>query len=247
MKTLARAAAIGALLATSALSAQAQQTAPAPAADSMFRATTLNLSAFGEVRTAPDMATITLGVQTEAKTAQEAMRANAQRMSQVVASLRAQGIAERDIQTSSLNLNPQYRYQENKPPELIGYQASNNVTIRVMDLARIGAALDAAVSVGANNIHGISFGLRDPAVIEDEARRKAATALGAKANLYAGATGHRVGRLVTLSEGGGYSPPPPMPMLQMARGSFAKDESTPVSGGEIVVRIDINGMYELTR
>ena len=244
MKSLIRAAMIGALLTTTAAAAQAQQ-AP-PGADSMFRATTLNLAAHGEVRTAPDMATITIGVMTEAKTAQEAMRANAAKMTQVVASLRTQGVAERDIQTSSLNLNPQYRYVENRAPELTGYQASNNVTIRVMDIARLGQALDASVSVGANQIHGVSFGLKDPAAAEDQARRKAVQALSAKADLYAGATNHRIGRLVNLTEGGGYSAPPPMPM-QMARAGFAKDESTPVSGGEILVRIDVSGLYELTR
>ena len=248
MKTLARAALIGALFATSAATAHAQANPPAPAANAMFQATTLNLSAYGEVRTAPDMATISLGVMTEAKTAVEAMRQNATRMTEVVASLRRSGIAEKDIQTSNLNLSAQYRYEENKPPQLTGYQASNTVTIRVLDLNKIGAALDAVVSVGANQINGISFGLKDPEATENAARQKAVQALTAKASLYAGATGHRVGRLVTLSEGGGYSVPPPMPMAMMARGGFAKDEaSTPVSGGEIVVRIDINGLYELNR
>ena len=249
MKTLARAALIGALLSTSAMAvAHAQTVAPSPAADAMFQATTLNLSAYGEVRTAPDMATISLGVMTEAKTAVEAMRQNATRMTEVVAALRRAGIAEKDIQTSNLSLSAQYRYEENKPPQLSGYQASNTVTIRVVDLAKTGAAMDAVVSVGANQIHGISFGLQDPQAAENEARRKAVQALAAKANLYAGATGHRVGRLVNLSEGGGYSAPPPMPMPTMARGNFAKDEaSTPVSGGEVVVRIDINGLYELGR
>jgi len=248
MKTLARAALIGALFATSAATAHAQANPPAPAANAMFQTTTLNLSAYGEVRTAPDMATVSLGVMTEAKTAVEAMRLNATRMTEVVASLRRSGIAEKDIQTSNLNLSAQYRYEENKPPQLTGYQASNTVTIRVLDLNKIGAALDAVVSVGANQINGISFGLKDPEATENAARQKAVQALTAKASLYAGATGHRVGRLVTLSEGGGYSVPPPMPMAMMARGGFAKDEaSTPVSGGEIVVRIDINGLYELNR
>jgi len=248
MKTLARAAMIGALFATTAMAAHAQTPPPVPAAEAMFQATTLNLSAYGEVRTAPDMATISLGVMTEAKTAVEAMRQNATRMTEVVASLRRSGVAEKDIQTSNLNLSAQYHYEENKPPQLTGYQASNTVTIRVLDLNKIGAALDAVVSVGANQINGISFGLKDPQAAENAARQKAVQALTAKASLYAGATGHRVGRLVTLSEGGGYSVPPPMPMAMMARGGFAKDEaSTPVSGGEIVVRIDINGLYELNR
>lgn len=247
MKTLMRAAGLGlALTMTAAAPAALAQAAP-PAADTMFRATTLNLSAYGETRVEPDMATITLGVMTEGKTAAEAMAANATRMTAVVASLKKAGIAEKDIQTSNLNLNPQYRYEENKPPILVGYQASNQVSVRVLDLKKLGAAVDATVNAGANQVHGISFGLVDPTAAENAAREAAVKALTAKADLYAKATGHRVSRLVSLSEGGGYTPRPPMPMMEMqaARG-FAKD-STPVQGGELTVRIDISGLYEVTR
>lgn len=246
MKMLFRAAVLGALLTTSAMTAQAQvQSPPTAAADSMFRATTLNLAANGEVRTAPDMANINIGVMTEASSAAEAIRLNAARMTEVMASLRRAGINEREIQTSSISLNPQYVYQENLPPRLNGYQASNQVNIRVLDLARLGQAIDATVSAGANQVHGISFGLQNPRVAEDEARRKAVQALQAKAELYAQATGHRIGRLVTLSEGGGYAAPPPMPLAMARSAQFDAKEMTPVSGGEIVVRIDISGLYEL--
>ena len=160
MKTLMRAAALGlALTAGAAAPAALAQAAP-PAAESMFRATTLNLSAYGEAKVAPDMATITLGVMTEGKTAAEAFAANATRMTAVMASLRRAGIAERDIQTSNLNLSPQYRYAENQPPMLIGYQVSNQVTVTVRDLKRVGAAVDATVNAGATQVNGISFGLR---------------------------------------------------------------------------------------
>ena len=250
MNTLMRAGALGLTLTAAAAVAPAAmaQTAPAaPAADSMFRATTLNLSAMGEVDVAPDMATITLGVQTEAATAQEAMRANAQKMSQVMAALNRAGIQGRDIQTSNLNLNAQYDYPQNEPPRLRGYQASNQVTVKVRDLSRLGAAVDATVNAGANQSHSISFGLNDPTAAENAARQAAVRNLQAKAQLYAQATGHRVGRLVTLSEGTSASqPPPPMPYAMMARAE-AKDVSTPVSGGEMTVRVDISGLYELTR
>ncbi len=249
MKTLMRVSALSFALATAAaVPALAQVTAPAPApaAESMFRATTLNLAAYGEARVAPDMATITLGVMTEGKTAAEAMQANAARMNAVMASLRKAGIAERDIQTSNLNLNPQYRYQENQPPQLVGYQASNNVTITVNDLKRLGPAVDATVSAGANQVHGISFGLKDPTTAENAAREEAVKALAAKADLYARATGHRVSRLVSLSEGGGYTPQPPMPIVAYAA-KREMDAGTPVSGGELKVRVDISGLYELAR
>ena len=247
MKTLMRAAALGLVLTAGAAAPAALAQAAPPAADTMFRATTLNLSAYGETMIAPDMATITLGVMTEGKTAAEAMQANATRMSAVMASLRKAGLPDKDIQTSNLNLNPQYKYQENQPPLLIGYQASNNVTITVHDLKKLGAAVDASVSAGANQVHGIGFGLKDPTAAENAARETAVKALIAKADLYARATGHKVSRLVSLSEGGGYAPPQPMPVAMYAKREMAGDAGTSVSGGELKVRIDISGLYELTR
>jgi uncharacterized protein YggE len=187
-----------------------------------------------------------VGVMTQGPTADEAMRANAGRMNALIAALRRQGIAAADIQTSGVNLNPQYVYEPNVAPRLNGYQANNQVTVRVMDIARVGAALDAAIGAGGNEVQGVSFGLRDPAAAEDEARRRAVRALQAKAGLYAQATTSRVGRLVSLSEGGGYQPPPPRPMAMMAAQRM-KDESTPVAPGELTVRIDIQGVYELVR
>ncbi|WP_293468294.1 SIMPL domain-containing protein [Phenylobacterium sp.] len=247
MKTLMRATAIGLALAVTAAAPAALAQAAPPAADTMFRATTLNLSAYGETKVAPDMATITLGVMTEGKTAAEAMQANAARMNAVVASLRKAGIPDRDIQTSNLNLNPQYRYQENQPPVLVGYQASNNVTVTVNDLKRLGPAVDATVNAGANQVHGISFGLSDPTGAENAAREAAVKALAAKADLYAKATGYRISRMVSLSEGGGYAPQPPMPMVAYAAKREMADAGTSISAGEMKVRIDISGLYELAR
>ena len=247
MKILLRAALLATALTVASAAPAAMAQAPAPAAETMFRATTFNLSAYGETRIAPDMASISLGVMTEGKTAAEALAANATRMTAVIASLKKAGIAEKDIQTSGLNLNPQYRYVENQPPQLIGYQVTNQVTVTVRDLKKLGAAVDATVAAGANQVNGIGFGLADPTAAENAAREAAVKALGAKAELYARATGYRISRLVTLSEGGGYSAPPPMPMLAMAGRAEFKDAATPVAGGELRVRIDITGLYELTR
>ncbi len=243
MKTLLRAGACAAVLMAAAPAAMAQS-APG-SADSLFKATTLNLAAHGETRLAPDMATITLGIQVDAPTAQAAMTQNAAGMNKVFAALKKAGISERDIQTSGLNLNAQYAYEQNAPPRLTGYQASNQVTIRVMELSRLGGAIDAVVGAGANQIQGVGFGLKDPAAAENLAREEAVKALVAKAELYARATGYKVARLVSLSEGGGYTPAPPMPMMAMAR--MEKDTSTPVAGGELSVRVDVTGYYELTR
>ena len=245
MKTLFRAAAIGALILAGSAGATLAQTAPTATADTLFRATTLNLTAFGEVSRKPDMATISTGVQTEAPTAAEAMRLNAVRMNQVIAALKKGGIADRDIRTSGLSLNPQYVYQENLPPKLTGYQASNQVTVAVRDLVKLGPAVDAVVQSGASNVGGISFGLQNSDAAEDAARLAAVKALQAKADLYAQATGYRVARLVTLSEGGGYSPPAPMMMANFAR--MDKAEATPVEAGELKVRIDVTATFELVK
>jgi uncharacterized protein YggE len=220
------------------------QAQTAAAGEAAFRATTLNLSAFGETRLAPDMATINLGVVTEAPTAQAAMQGNATRMTQVMAALKRGGVAEKDVQTSQLSVEPQYAYEQNQPPRLTGYRAANQVTVTVRDLSRLGAAVDAVVGAGANQVSGISFGLADPTAAENAARQAAVKALAAKADLYAAATGYRVLRLVSLSEGASYTPPQPVPMVAMAR--FEKAE-TPVAPGETRVRIDVSGVYELAR
>jgi len=206
----------------------------------------LNLSAYGEVRVAPDMATITFGVQTEAATAQAAMADNARRMQEVFAALSRAGIADRDIQTSGLNLSAQYDYVENQPPRLRGYQASNQVTVIINDLTKVGTTADAVVGAGVNQINGISFGLKDPKAAEDQARVLAVRALQDKARLYAQALGVELGGIRSLNEGGGYTPQPPMPMYA-ARMAMADSASTPVAAGEMTVRIDITGTYDLGR
>jgi uncharacterized protein YggE len=240
LAAIALPALVGALLLGAAAPALAQT-------DAAFKATTFSLSAYGETRVAPDMATINLGVQTDAPTAAEALKANGARMNQVMAALKKAGIAERDIQTSNLNLNAQYAYEQNQPPKLTGYQASNQVTITVRDLAKLGASVDATVNAGANTVNGISFGLADPRAAEDAARLEAVKALQAKAALYARATGYKDMRLVNLNEGGGYTPaPPPVPMMAFAAKREMAD-STSVAAGELKVRIDVNATYEMTK
>ena len=206
----------------------------------------LNLSAYGEVKVAPDMATITFGVQTEAPTAQAAMVANATRMTQVFAALRRAGIAERDIQTSGLNLSAQYDYVQDQPPRLRGYQASNQVTVIINDLTKVGTTADAVVGAGVNQINGISCGLKDPKAAEDQARVLAVRAVQDKARLYAQALGVELGPIRSLNEGGGYTPQPPV-MFTGARMAMADSASTPVAAGEMTVRIDITATYDIGR
>lgn len=243
---LALFAAACAVLATAAPLAAAQ--AQAPAARSAFDATTLDLAAEGVVKAAPDMATVTLGVTATAATASAASQAEAQKMAATLSALKARGIEARDIQTSGLSLNARYEFPQNQPRKLMGYEASNRVTIVVRDIARTGAVIDAAVAAGANGIDGVSFSLANPKPLQDEARRKAVAALTDKAQLYAGATGLRIQRLVNLTEGS-EGPSQPMPMFKaVAARSMAMDSApTPVEGGEVEVRVTVAATYELGR
>jgi uncharacterized protein YggE len=246
MKTPVRAGALaGLLLAASALAAlpaAALADTPMAGAGRAFEATTLNLSADGQADVAPDQATITLGVQTHGATAAEAMRQNAAQMTAVFTALRQAGITGRDVRTSNLSLSADYAYPQDKPAQLTGYAAGNDVTVTVNDLGRLGAVIDAVTSAGANQVSGISFGLKDPTAAENAARMDAVKALAAKADLYAGATGYHIVRLVNLSEAGGYAPQPVRPMMMMA-----KAVETPVSGGALTVRVDVSGVYELAK
>ena len=234
-------------LAAPAAFAQSQPNGGAPLTiQAVTESPSLNLSAYGEVKAAPDMATISFGVVTEAPTAAAAMSQNAARMTQVMTALRRAGIAERDVQTSGLNLSAQYDYVQDQPPKLRGYQASNQVTVIINDLTKVGTTADAVVAAGVNQINGISFGLKDPTAAENQARQIAVRNLQSKAALYSQALGVDLGGIRSLSEGGGYAPQPPMPMYRMAA-MAADSASTPVSAGELTIRIDITGVYDLNR
>jgi hypothetical protein len=211
----------------------------------------LSLSAYGETHATPDMATISLGVTVQAPTAGAAMAQNADRMSKLIAALKRQGIDAKDIQTSNLNLQPQYDYhrgasgQTSGPPTLTGYQASNEVSVTVYDLTRAGAVVDAATSAGANQMSGISFGLRDPQRAEDAARLEAVKRIEAKAALYAQATGHKIKALRDLSEGGVAGSGPIEPRFRGVVQTADLISATPVEAGQLDLHIDVQAVYEL--
>jgi uncharacterized protein YggE len=203
--------------------------------------TRLDITATGSVDRAPDMATIGTGVVTQSSSAGGAMADNARKMTATIAALKKSGIADRDIQTSSLSLQPQYRYGDNQPPVLTGYQASNRVSVRLRDLAKAGAVIDALVAAGANQIDGPSFGLDKPEGALDEARAQAIATAKARAELYAKATGLHVKRIVSISESEA-SMPIVRPMAMMA---MAKRDSTPVAAGEQTLSITVAVTFEL--
>jgi hypothetical protein len=204
--------------------------------------TRLDVSATGEVSRVPDIAIISAGVMTRSASATGAISENAARMERVRAALKRAGIADRDIQTSNISLNPEYRYQENMPPQLTGYTASNQVNVRFRDIRNTGRILDALVAEGANQINGPSLTIDKPEEALDEARAKAVAAGRARAELYARALGMRVVRLLSVSEGGGYSVPPPMPMM---RAQAMDSAATKIDPGEQQLQVTLAMSFEL--
>jgi uncharacterized protein YggE len=187
------------------------------------------------------MATINLGVTTEAQTAQAAMAANARQAAALIAALRRAGVAERDIQTANISVNPQQQYHDNEPPVITGYQANNTVTAKIRNVDNTGGVIDAAVAAGGNTINGVFFSYQNPDAQSDAARRDAISNARHRAELYASALNMRVVRIVAVSEGGSYSPPVPMPMVRMA----AAQDATPVQVGEVDTTANINVTFEL--
>ena len=204
--------------------------------------TLLSVSARAEASRVPDVASLSTGVVTQAAAANAALKANSAQMAKVVAAIRAAGIAERDIQTSGISVHPQYRYGDNQPPTITGYQASNTVSIKVRDIARLGEVLDALVASGANQVNGPSFEIDRPEAVYDEARRDALELARARAEMYAKSLGMRVRRIVSISEGGGLQPPVPM-MKAMAMD--ARMESAPVAPGETTLSASLDVVFEL--
>ena len=217
--------------------------AQAPVSVQAISGTRLEISATGEATRVPDVAIITAGVVTRAASARAALAQNAARMDRVRAALKSAGIADRDIQTSNISLNPEYRYVQDKAPQLIGYSASNQLSVRFRDIAKSGDILDALVAEGANSISGPNLTIDKPEEALDEARTKAVGVGRARAELYARALGMRVVRLVSVSEsGGGYPVPPPMPVMMEAR---AQASSTKIDPGEQKLSVSLGMVFEL--
>ena len=205
--------------------------------------TRLDISATGEGTRVPDVAIISTGVVTRSATAGGAIQQAAARMARVRSALKSAGVDDRDIQTSNLSLNPDYRYDNNQPPKLIGYQASNTVTVRFRDIASSGKIIDALVAEGANQINGPTLTIDKPEAALDEARARAVAIGRARADLYARSMGLRVVRIVAVSESGGsYPVPPPMPVMMEARAQAASSKIDP---GEQKLQVNLAITFEL--
>lgn len=255
---------IAALLAASPAALHAQATQPEITIGA--NSAVLSLSAQGESRRVPDVAMFSAGVVTQAPTASAALRENSTQMDRVIAALKRAGIADRDIQTSSINLSPQYSDpvreaamrarevgQPYVPPNdqarrIIGYEARNTVQVRVRNLANMGAVIDTLVSVGANEVNGPNFTLDEEEAAQNEARVEAVTKARQRAELYARAAGMRVARILSISEGGGYHPVRQI-MVTGARAAGAPPPPPPppVEPGELSIGVNVSMQFELVR
>jgi len=197
----------------------------------------------GVVAMRPDMATIRLGVTTEARGAAQALADNSAEMADILAFLRQEGVDETDIQTSGLHLSPRQEDYRNasSTPRVVGFVATNQVTVRVRDLDRLGPVLDAVVREGANRFDGLSFGLTDDSAALAEARRQAVADARAKAETYAGAAGATLGPIRLIQDQSGGAAPVQM---RMAAESV---QGVPVAPGEVSVRASVTITWDLAR
>lgn len=190
------------------------------------------------VAVAPDTAMIRLGVGTQEKTAREASEANARQMTAVIAAIKDTGVADRDIQTSRLSLQPQYDPNKSGTARLTGFQASNQVTVRIRDIDKLPTVLDRAITAGANEMSGIEFVVSEQSKLLDQARDDAIADTRRKADLYAKAAGAKLGRVVSITEEG--SAPPPRPIQALRAGAV------PIAPGEQTLRAIVTVSYELS-
>jgi len=188
------------------------------------------------VAVAPDMATIRVGVTSQGKIAREASDANGKQMTGVLAALKGAGIADRDVQTWSLSLQPQYDQSKSGAARLLGFQATNQVTVKIRAIDTLPDVLDRAISAGANEMSGIEFVVSGQSNLLDQARAEAISDARRKAELYAKAAGAKVGACIAITEEGS-SPPR---LMQALRAGAA-----PVAPGEQTLRAMVTVSYEL--
>lgn len=202
---------------------------------------TISVTGTGRVIVSPDIADLRLGVSVSRPTVKAARTAAAEAMTRMLAALKKLGIADKDIQTTTLSLQPNYDYSTNSnPPRLVGYNLSNAVAVTIRDLDKIGPAIDDALAAGATTLDGVSFRVEDPARAEEQARTQAMAQAKAKAQTLATSAGTAIIGVASISESAG---PTPYPIYFGAEraAAIAKDQSTPVQVGtnEVIVTVSV--------
>lgn len=207
----------------------------------------VELSVFESVSVAPDMATIGAGVSTQAPTATAALRQNSAEMQKVIARIKAQGVADKDIQTTGITLNAMYDYdQEARRQVFRGYQASNRVSVILRQIDAAGAVLDALVAAGATDLNGPSFSIENDEPAKDAARKRAIERAQARVQAYAGMLGYDDAKVLAISEAiEGRGTLPETAMMRMSADSAAA--APPVQPGMVTTGISITIKYELVQ
>lgn len=227
-------------------------TIPAFAQDQAPKPGVISVSATGKADVAPDMAILNLSVMREAETARAALDANTQAMAAVLADMKAEGIDERDLQTSNFNINPRYFYPKRQkdgaqePPKIVGYVVINALTVRVRDLGKLGTILDRSVTLGVNSGGNVRFANDDPAAAIEQARKKAMENAVAKATTLTEAAGVGLARITQISEQN-RGVPRPQPMA-MARAKMADEAApVPIAAGENSYSVTVNVIWEIAQ
>lgn len=235
-----------ALLAASALAIPAHSLAAAEIAIAA-EGPVVELSVFESVSVAPDIATIGAGVSTEAPTAVEALRQNSAEMQKVIARIKALGVAEKDIQTTGINLNAMYDYDQDARRQVFrGYQASNRVSVILRKIDAAGTVLDALIAPGATDLNGPSFSIENDEMAKDQARKRAIERAQARVKAYADLLGYNGAKVLAISETiEGRGTIPEGAMLRMAGDAVAA--APPVQPGMVSTGISITIKYELVK
>lgn len=206
----------------------------------------VELNVYESVDVAPDTATIGAGVTTEAPTATEALRQNSAEMQKVIARIKALGVAEKDIQTTGINLNARYDYDQATQRQVFrGYMASNRVSVILRKIDDTGRVLDALVEAGANDINGPTFSIDDDTAAKDAARKRAVERAQAQAKAYAAMLGYDGAKVLAISEG--LTGNSPMPQMAEMRLSATKVDAAPVQPGMVQAGVNISITYELVK
>jgi uncharacterized protein YggE len=203
---------------------------------------TVSVSGTGRVTLTPDRFSFSVGVQTIANTVEDAVAQNNKKVAAVIAALKGAGVQDKDVQTSNFNIFPQQDYREGQQPRILGYQVSNNVTVRSTKIADAGRLLGVAISAGVNNASGINFDVADPARGREQGLRSAFEDAKAKATLLAQAVGRTLGRVLTISEGTQAMPPQPYQPRVMAMEARA---DVPVESGSQEQSFTVSVVFEL--
>jgi uncharacterized protein YggE len=211
---------------------------PGPNVPAIPSALGLTVVGQGTVESVPDIAYVSAGVQTRGPTAREAQDANTAAMNQVLARIKGLGIAEQDIRTSGVNLQPVY---DRNPNQLSGYMAHNQVTVTVREVRRAGEVLDQAISAGANQAAGLRFGIKDDSQLRRQALDQAVKSSRATADAMAAAAGLRVSGILSMTDesGGGGAVP-----VERAMMADAAQANVPIQPGQLAVTARVRVVYQ---